>query len=487
MQRSVLVGLVFAGVSFVGCSDLVAPVDSEGPAPQASAESATSLSLGDLPSTDRHLVVFKKDMPDDFAERVAALGGEIHMIFPRGGAASVSGLGAEGAAALLASKDISVVEEEVVLEMPSSVTQPEVFAVHALSPSSADNPSSAFFFARQWNMRAIGADAAWAAGHLGSPDVTVAILDTGIGYNHPDLQGLVDLDRSVSFVPADDQYVAAYFRGAHPVADIGYHGTHVAATVASNGLAAAGVTSKTTLMGVKVCSVATGGCPSSAIFAGIEHAIDNGADVINMSLGGAFQRKAAPGFVSVINSYFNEAHRAGVVVVVSAGNDAADLDHHYFPNANDVQTHYPSLYKTYCTTPHNICVSATGPTATAGINGPWAQLDAPASYTNFGRSAINVAAPGGNSGGSVSAACSPFSLVQPVCQTGAYVIGISGTSMASPHVAGLAALVIAKNGRGNVAQVRNAIEKAADDLGQRGTDPFYGKGRINIARTLGVN
>jgi subtilisin family serine protease len=110
-------------------------------------------------------------------------------------------------------------------------------------------------------------------------------------------------------------------------------------------------------------------------------------------------------------------------------------------------------------------------------------LEAPASYTNYGRSAINVAAPGGNNGGYVMAACSPFSLVVTVCQTGTYVVSIAGTSMATPHVSGLAAMVIAEYGN-NPAQVRNRIEKFADDLGQPGTDPYYGKGRINVYRTM---
>ena len=234
--------------------------------------------------------------------------------------------------------------------------------------------------------------------------------------------------------------------------------------------------------------MATGGCPASAIFAGIEHAVENGADIINMSLGGAFQKSANPGYVSVLNRLFNYAHKNDVTVVVSAGNEAADLDHNFYPNADDVMTHYPSLYKTYCSTPHNICVSATGPTGSAGTDGPWENIDAPASYTNFGRSAVNVAAPGGNAS-SVTAACSPFSLLQglTVCQTGVFVVGSNGTSMASPHVAGLAAMIMGERGKLKPSQVRSIIERTADDLGQSGTDPFYGKGRINAASAVGAN
>ncbi len=67
----------------------------------------------------------------------------------------------------------------------------------------------------------------------------------------------------------------------------------------------------------------------------------------------------------------------------------------------------------------------------------------------------------------------------PVCQTGTFVVGVTGTSMAAPHVTGLAALVVEDLGR-NPGQVKTRIQQTADDLGQKGTDPYYGKGRINV-------
>ncbi len=104
-------------------------------------------------------------------------------------------------------------------------------------------------------------------------------------------------------------------------------------------------------------------------------------------------------YVGFINSIFNYANSMGVTVVVSAGNEAIDLDH----DGNH--------YKTYCSAPNVICVSATGPTSADDFYyGPWYEIDAPASYTNYGRSAINVAAPGGNDGGFVWAGCSQTSL-----------------------------------------------------------------------------
>jgi subtilisin family serine protease len=230
------------------------------------------------------------------------------------------------------------------------------------------------------------------------------------------------------------------------------------------------------------------------------HAADIGAEVANMSLGGGFNKRILgragfPGFNALINRTVNEVRRGGTLLVVSAGNEARDLDHDQ------------DFYKTYCSSPTALCVSATGPTAQVSVNGPWTNVDALASYSNFGRSAIDVAAPGGN----VSAVwqlCSSFTMIWQV--TGGFsvgrgdpalpaagrfcprttvnsvsTVGTSGTSMASPHVAGLAALVAA-SGVTSPAQIKAALLQGADDLGEPGTDAAYGKGRINVVRTLGL-
>lgn len=439
-----------------------------------------------------HLVVFKSSsVPADFNAAVEALGGKVEMEAGKLGVASVSGLSAEAATKLQKRSGIMHVEVDDPITYEKTLVEPMQIDGAAIGSQAA--PQTAVVFARQWNMRQISAPQAWAAGHVGSPSVTIAILDTGIDYLSADLTPVVDLSRSVSFVPSDDALLAAVFPGTHPIADMDGHGTNVATQASSAAVYFAGVGSRTTLMGVKVCGFVVGNCPTVGLMNGIVYAVDNGADVINMSLGGGFLKRDLPGYVAVLNRALQYAEKNNVVLVVSAGNEALDLDH------------TPNLFKTYCSASHVICVSATGPNSSGAANvGPFPDADQPAFYTNFGRSSVSVAAPGGNyvpSGNSYLTAAWVWSvcpktmlaiqggqLFYTTCSAfpqNVYANGYAGTSQASPHVAGLAALLIA-NGVTKPSQIRNAISKGADDLGQRGTDPYYGKGRINVAKTLGL-
>jgi lantibiotic leader peptide-processing serine protease len=385
--------------------------------------------------------------------------GKVTLFHPGSGIAVMEGLDTpEKVAAVAGLPCVSSMDLDEAFFFDDTLGLAETSSDEVQSPNS---PESAQFFSRQWNMRQINAPAAWNAGKLGSDAVTVAILDTGVDYLHVDLAGLVDLDKSASFCPWENPYIDASFPGRHPVTDLHYHGTHVANTVVSNGWGVAGVTSKTKIIGVKVCS-AFGGCPFSSIVAGLLHAVDMGADVVNMSLGGAFTKAGNGGYNGYINQLFNYVQRHQVVIVVSAGNSATDLDH----NGN--------AYANFCNTPSTICVSATD------------ILDQPTSYTNYGNSAVDVAAPGGDSKGYVLAACSSSTLIPQLaaCRSANRnrIVGLAGTSMASPHVAGLAALLVAEGK--NPAQVKAAIRQGAVDLGATGNDPYFGKGRIDVAATV---
>src|SRR5690606_23605028 len=129
---------------------------------------------------------------------------------------------------------------------------------------------------------------------------------------------------------------------------------------------------------------------------GVLHAADVGADVINLSLGfpGGLPRQQGGSYISLINRIFNYAYRSGALVVVSAGNEGDDMDHD------------GPILRAFCQAPNVVCVSATGPASSADIFvGPWNDIDAFAPYSNYGRSSVSVAAPGGNNGGYVWSFC----------------------------------------------------------------------------------
>jgi subtilisin family serine protease len=460
--------------------------------------------------TGRHIVSFAGAVPRDFAARVRALGGTVVWLAPGSGLAVVSGLAGPAPARLAAGRGIQSVDLDAVttLEMP----QTALGGTDDGGVESNANPAAARFFPLQWNMRAVQADAAWARGFLGSSDVSIFMLDSGIDYLHQDLLGRVDLTRSVDllgtflapavvngdtvmvpFTEADT--VAKYFASRQPFTDLFFHGTHTAATVSSNAVRAAGITSGTTLVAVKVCSYLDV-CPFSSVLGGVIYAAQSGADVVNLSLGGGFPKAGNGRFVGLLQKVFNFARSRGVTIVVSAGNDGANLNR----NGN--------VYETFCDTPAVICVSATGPTADAtGLTtatGPWTDVDAPAFYSDFG-SAIDVAAPGGNQsagpplpfpafrGAFVWAACSE-TIYPPLAQqlglgvcatTPRLIVGAEGTSMSAPHVTGIAALLIPLVGR-NPARVKARLEQTADHIDKNGRSLFYGHGRVNMARAVGA-
>lgn len=435
---------------------------------------------------DRHIVRFNGSVPKSFENAVRAAGGALEWQHVEAGLVAITGLSDDAAdkvaithgAESVADLDVVVRPgpsteqlDDVVRPGPSTGTLPDdESGERSLSTQSAlIDPTSAMFYSIQWNLHVIGANTAWAAGRQGSPDVTVAVIDSGIDYTHVDLAGRVDLSRSTSFVPADDAIVAAMFPGYHPVTDLYFHGTHVASTITSNAVLAAGVTSNVTLIGVKVIDRNGNGSLATAL-AGILYAADQGADVANLSLAGALTRNDKK-LVAAVRQATNYAHRKGMLVVAAAGNDSADLDAD------------KAAVNLFCDGNHVVCVSATGPTD-GGVFGPWTDIDAFAWYSNFGRKTVDVAAPGGNTWSVIIGACAKTALVGG-CPTD-WLIAIQGTSMATPHASGLAALLVSELGHGRPSQVKAKLLQGADDLGEQGVDSYYGNGRINVPRSLGL-
>src|SRR5439155_500804 len=161
------------------------------PGVSAMAESSAAPATG----TGRHIVSSAGAVRVDFAARVHALGGTVLWVSPGSGLAVVNGLTGSTPATLASGRGIQSVDPDAVitLEVPHTALD----AADAGGVASNADPTAARFFALQWNMRAVQADAAWAHGVLGSSDVSIFMLDSGIDYLHADLLGRVDLTRSI--------------------------------------------------------------------------------------------------------------------------------------------------------------------------------------------------------------------------------------------------------------------------------------------------
>jgi subtilisin family serine protease len=345
-------------------------------------------------------------------------------------------------------------------------------------------------FNLQWGHAAVRAVDAWNHGYKGS-GAKVAILDGGFSLDHPDIATQYDPDCTADMTGEG----IAYGPNSDDPTGIFAHGMHTAGTVAAamNMVGTIGVAPDAKLCLVKVL-FNYGSGSFEDVAEGIVYAADKGVDIINMSLGGAIYKSGVPGeytaseaaelknFMARAVGY---AYKRGVLVVTSAGNEAIDGD-----KDGDL-IHLPS------DTPNSMSVSATAPIGW-GVN-PTAFLDNPASYTNFGRSVISVAGPGGDfqyafvdpnqlcTVAGLTRVCYAFDYVfstGAVVGLNAYYYWSAGTSMAAPHVSGVAALIVSRFGKMPPAQLRSKLEKGADDLGQPGNDPFYGAGRVNAIRSM---
>lgn len=348
-------------------------------------------------------------------------------------------------------------------------------------PNSGDDDR---FFDRQWGHDAVNAPEAWEAGSRGQGAV-VAVLDGGFSLNHVDFAGQIlhaaDMTgEGIEYGPNEDDESGIFS-----------HGMHVAGTIAAgdNGVGTIGVAPDAKLVLIKVLfNVGSGSFED--VIEGILYAADlGGVDVINMSLGadipqglGGDGAAAVAALRAAMNRAIGYAYQQGITVVVAGGNDGRDLD------KDRSLTVFPAEM------PHAISISATAPLGWGAD--PSVSLDNLASYSNYGRSGIDFAAPGGDfsyffePGGTgpctVAGATRACYVWDYVFSTGA-VVGPSnfyywsvGTSMAAPHAAGVAALIIGENGGSmHPSQVKAEMQRRADDLGQPGNDPVYGAGRVS--------
>ena len=352
-------------------------------------------------------------------------------------------------AALNADPEVEFAEEDRLFSINSTTNDP-----YLSSSGSWGQP-----YPDLWGILKIGAVSAWDTSK--GDGIVVAVVDTGLDYNHPDIaasvwtnpgetvgngvdddhNGFVDDTRGWDFVGSSYLTPTA---SNDPIDHQG-HGTHVAGTIAAignNGIGVVGVAWHAKVMPVKALDDHGIG-PESALAPAIQYAANNGADIISASWGGTSPSQA-------IADAIDYAYNLGVVFVAAAGN-----------SSEDALNFYPAAQ------PQVITVAATDPN------------DKLATFSNFG-SKIDVAAPGVDILSLQASGTSLGTLVAP-----GYTRA-SGTSMATPHVSGLAALILSQHPTYTNEDVRQVLRSSATDLGTSGFDLQFGYGRINASSALAV-
>ena len=373
----------------------------------------------------------------------------------------------------------------------------------------------------QWDMAVINTGpAAWA--NATGKGVKVGVIDGGIDFTHPDLAGGINTALSCSFInsstpTADPREVAnGDCSNKAAVQDLQGHGTHVATTIAGrvNGIGIVGVAPEATIVGLKACTIA-GFCFADSVAAALRYAGDQRLDVVNLSLFAdpylyyCSNEAGQRAIWQDLKSAARYAQQRGVVIVAAAGNEGQDLGHpveddispDWPPNTEEVRTVRNNCRVAPAEIPGVVTVSALG-------------VSTLASYSNVG-GPVDVAAPGGDAGqtptsvfgrGRILAGWSSTddsgqwqTLIngnRAVVSGGGRYVWISGTSMASPHVAGVAALIRSAHKGMPQGAVAALIRSSATPMscpaswpandqrqctGGSGQTSFFGAGIVNAA------
>jgi subtilisin family serine protease len=357
----------------------------------------------------------------------------------------------EVAAAYAASPDVEYTELNYIVSITLSPNDPLYSLQWPLNNTGQDYPASGRFNPPPGTPGSdINAPEAWDI-HTGSSNIIVAVLDTGVDYNHRDLQNNIWVNEAeLNGIPGvdddnngyiDDIYGYDFINGdPEPLDDYG-HGTHCAGIIAAkgnNGLDIAGVCWNCRIMALKFLDSSGSGTIEDAVKA-FYYAVQNGADIISNSWGGF-------GYSQALEDAINYAHSQGVTIIASAGND--DLD---FP-------FYPAYYDNV------ISVAATN------------SNDEKATFSNYG-SWVDIAAPGVDILSLRAAGTSLGSIYDD------YTTVASGTSMSCPHVAGACALLLSANPLLKSDEVYDILMKTVDPIAE---GICLSNGRLDLSRAINL-
>ncbi len=442
-------------------------------------------------------------LPAALADSVAAAGGALSTSHSEIGVAAASSTAPGFAARLSRAPGIASVTEDRIVQW-TDPAEARAFQDGDVTESAAGFGGNESWLSFQWAAKAIQAPEAWNAGITGQ-GVRIAIIDGGIYNSHVDLAPNVDAAASRSFVFTTTGVNIPYNQ------DVGttWHGTHVAGIAAASAqncgaLPAAcgivGIAPNATIVGVKALHNGSGSF--NAVINAIMYAATPlseggaGANVINLSLGAVLDqedpatKQAVKELKKAVDAATKYAHRRGVTVVAAAGNNGLNFD---------VEK---NLFSTPAMNAQVIAVSATGPHG-------WAlgatNFERPTYYTNTGIALVDIAAPGGTVGlfvvdgvdqvctvtgefRTVTNFCEVFDMVlSSVRGTGTSITTVAwlqGTSMASPMVAGVAALILQKYGPRSPNWVMNRLKGTSIDFGTPGLDEVYGRGWVNALQAI---
>ncbi|MEB3197554.1 MAG: S8 family serine peptidase [Candidatus Sericytochromatia bacterium] len=332
--------------------------------------------------------------------------------------------GAGPSAGLMASGLVAAIEPNHIWRLSPRRAAPRALG---FSLKQAEDPGYA---QRHWGQTRIGADRLWSQ-YRGAPRTLVAVIDTGIDLQHPDLRGAL-VPGFTTFAESSPQ-------------DYEGHGTHVAGIIAGQGSGqpgVRGVAPDCRIMPIKVMGPRGREGRVENVVAGIIWAVDHGAQVLNMSLGDE-------GTSPLLRDAIRYARERDVVVVAASGNFEEGR------HASTNTMNYPAAL------PGVIAVGAVDDRENLADFSFWGHW-------------LSVTAPGVDIHSSVPADGD---------ERGAYM-SEQGTSMAAPFVAGVAALVRSRHPDWNAAQVQTRLEKTAHDLGAPGYDPRFGHGRLDAYRAV---